>query len=103
VYYDQGHYVEAEPLYKRALAIDEKVLGPDHPNVAIRLNNLAWLYQEQGRNAQAEPLYKRALAIDEKALGPQHPNTRAVRENLRLMLDRSGLGVPNNAQPRGRP
>jgi hypothetical protein len=28
----------AEPLYRRALAIDEKSFGPDHPNVAIRLN-----------------------------------------------------------------
>jgi hypothetical protein len=24
----------AEPLYRRALAIDEKALGPDHPDVA---------------------------------------------------------------------
>ena len=26
---------------RRALAIDEASYGPDHPNVAIRLNNLA--------------------------------------------------------------
>jgi hypothetical protein len=32
---------EAEPLMRRALEIDEKSYGPDHPNVAIRLNNLA--------------------------------------------------------------
>ncbi len=32
---------EAEPLYRRALAIDEASLGKDHPRVAIRLNNLA--------------------------------------------------------------
>jgi hypothetical protein len=30
---------DREPLYRRPLAIDEKSLGPDHPNVAIRLNN----------------------------------------------------------------
>ena len=34
---------EAEPLMRRALAIDEKSYGPDHPKVAIRLNNLAEL------------------------------------------------------------
>ena len=28
LYYDQGKYAEAEPLYKRALAIWEKALGP---------------------------------------------------------------------------
>ena len=37
----QGRYAEAEPLYKRSLAIREKALGPDHPDVAQSLNNLA--------------------------------------------------------------
>jgi hypothetical protein len=32
---------EAEPLYRRALAIDEQSFGPDHPNVGTDLNNLA--------------------------------------------------------------
>ena len=40
----QGRYADAEPLYKRALAIYEKALGPDHPYVATTLNNLAVLY-----------------------------------------------------------
>ena len=34
LYYKQGQYASAEPLYKRALAIREKALGPDHPSVA---------------------------------------------------------------------
>ena len=41
----QGRYADAEPLYKRALAIREKALGPDHPDVAQSLNNLAVLYE----------------------------------------------------------
>ena len=41
LYDTQGKYAEAEPLYKRALEIDEKALGPDHPSVAVSLNNLA--------------------------------------------------------------
>ena len=55
--------MEAEPLYQRALAIDENALGADHPDVAIDLNNLALLYHTQGKYAEAEPLYQRALAI----------------------------------------
>jgi hypothetical protein len=31
----------AEPLYRRALAIQEKALGPDYPDTAISLNHLA--------------------------------------------------------------
>ncbi|MCK4403862.1 MAG: tetratricopeptide repeat protein, partial [candidate division Zixibacteria bacterium] len=34
LYDSQGKYAEAEPLYKRALEIREKVLGSDHPDVA---------------------------------------------------------------------
>jgi tetratricopeptide (TPR) repeat protein len=36
VYNGLGRYSEAEPLYKRSLAIREKALGPDHPDAARR-------------------------------------------------------------------
>ena len=36
----QGKYDEAEPLYVRALAIKEKVLGADHPDTVVCRNNL---------------------------------------------------------------
>ena len=90
LYTEQGRYAEAEPLYKRALAIDEKALGPDHPDVATALNNLAGLYDDQGRYAEAEPLYKRALAIREKALGPDHPDVAASLNNLAALYRRPG-------------
>ena len=61
-YKEEGRYADAEPLYKRVLAINQKALGPDHPSVALALNDLAGLYVAQGRYADAEPLYKRALA-----------------------------------------
>ena len=70
---------EAEPLYRRALAIDEASYGPDHPDVAIRLNNLAVLLQATNRLAEAEPLYRRAVEILLKfthATGHEHPHFR---------------------------
>ncbi len=81
LYHDQGKYAEAEPLYKRSLAIWEKALGPEHPDVATSLNNLAGLYQAQGKYAEGEPLYKRSLAIWEKVLGPEHPDVATSFEN----------------------
>src|SRR5262245_1890562 len=74
------------PLYKRALAIGEKVLGPNHPNVAGALSNLAALYVDQRRHADAEPLHKRALAIGEKVLGPNHPNVAKALSNLAVLI-----------------
>ena len=75
-----------EPLMRRALAIDETSYGPDHPNVAIRLNNLAQLLQATNRLAEAEPLMRRALAIDEKSYGPDHPDVAIDLNNLAQLL-----------------
>jgi Tfp pilus assembly protein PilF len=44
------------------VAIREKVLGPEHPDTAVSLSNLAILLQAQGDLAGARPLYERALA-----------------------------------------
>ena len=60
----QGHYADAEPLGKRALAIRENALGPDHPDVARSLNNLAGLYQVRGRYADALRIVKRTISYD---------------------------------------
>ena len=43
----QGKYDEAKPLYERANSIWEESLGPDHPQVATGLNNLAELLRAQ--------------------------------------------------------
>src|SRR5271170_1153504 len=85
-FYQLGQYAEAEPLHKRALAIREKALGPDHPDVATILNNLTRIYQAQGRYTEAEPDFKRALAIWEKALGPDHPNVGSGLNNLAVSV-----------------
>ncbi|MEM9938369.1 MAG: tetratricopeptide repeat protein [Pseudomonadota bacterium] len=82
----QARHDEAEPLYRRALAIDEASYGPDHPSVAIRLNNLAGLRLATNRLDEAEPLYRRALAIDEASLGPDHPIVAIRLGNLAGLL-----------------
>ncbi|CAM9647109.1 unnamed protein product [Laminaria digitata] len=88
LFHIQGKYAEAEPLYERSHAILEKVLGPEHPGVAVSLNNRAELLREQGKYAEADPLYLRAIEIGEKTLGPDHPDL-AVRLNNRAELLRA--------------
>jgi hypothetical protein len=41
----KGDLAGARPLFERALAIDEKALGHEHPEVATNLANLANLLQ----------------------------------------------------------
>ena len=69
-------------LFQQALVIHEKVLGAEHPNTGITLNNLAFLYEERGRYDEAESLYKRSLAIKEKVLRADHPSTKITLRNL---------------------
>ena len=84
---DQGSYAEAQPLYERSLVIREKTFGPEHPNVALALNNLAVFLKGQGFYAEARPLYERALAIREKSLGPEHPFVASSLNNLAMLLE----------------
>jgi tetratricopeptide (TPR) repeat protein len=83
---NRAEHSEAEPLFRRALAIDETSFGPDHPNVATDLNSLALLLADTNRHAEAEPLFRRALAIDETSLGPDHPKVAIRLNNLAGLL-----------------
>ncbi|MCB8982655.1 MAG: tetratricopeptide repeat protein [Ardenticatenaceae bacterium] len=85
-----GNLAEARPYFERALAIDEKALGPDHPDTAIDLNNLGLLLKTMGDLAGARPYHERALAIREKALGPDHPDTATSLNNLGGLLQAIG-------------
>jgi tetratricopeptide (TPR) repeat protein len=89
VYNNQGKYQEAEQLSLRSLAIREKALGRDHPDVAQSLNNLASLYSNQGKFKEAEPLYKRALAIVDKTLGAEHPEIVMILKNYSILLQKT--------------
>src|SRR5680860_1259347 len=102
---------EAEPLMRRALAIDEQSYGAEHPEVATDLNNLAQLLQakwhglvarerEEGREhgqsahatllAEAEPLMRRAVEICRASLVDEHPHTIMAVENYQLLREAMG-------------
>ena len=89
--YRAGQYDLAVTVAKKAVEVAEKNAGPDHPDVAESLNNLAKLYYSQGQCAKAEPLYKRSLAIREKALGTGHPQ---VGKSLRKLAS-AGVTSPS--------
>jgi tetratricopeptide (TPR) repeat protein len=79
-------YAQARPFFERALAIREKVLGPEHPETAASLNDLAVLLKARGDHIGARPLLERALAIKEKVRGPEHPDTAVGLNNLASVL-----------------
>ena len=90
-YTAQGRTDEAERLYRRAVALKEKLLGADHPDVAMTLNNLAVLLKKREKYEEAAALYGRALAIFEAALGPDHPKVVTCRKNHAGLARKMGL------------
>ncbi|HMB27797.1 MAG TPA: tetratricopeptide repeat protein, partial [Blastocatellia bacterium] len=86
----EGRHDEAMPLVERSLEIREKILGPDHRDVAAALNALANIYWNKGDYAKAEPLYQRALTIFEMALGPEDPRVAITLNNLAALYWNKG-------------
>lgn len=94
---------------RAALAEAERVLGAEHADTFMSLNNLAALYQDQSRYGEAEQLYSRALEARERVLGAAHPDTLSSFNNLASLyrdlgryaeaeqLDRRGLEASEQA------
>jgi tetratricopeptide (TPR) repeat protein len=92
-----GDYPTARSSFERALAISEKINGPEHTWTSSCLNNLGLLLSDIGEYSAARPLLERALAISEKIDGPEHPATATCLENLAaLMLE---IGDASAARP----
>lgn len=89
IYKVQGHYSEAEPLLKRALAL-LSLLENEHRRVALSWNNLANLYREQGRYSEAEPLLKQALNLLQHQLGDEHQDVALIKNNLAELYRKQG-------------
>lgn len=70
----QGKVDDASALLRRSLAMFEATVGPEHPDVALPLIELAAIAIERKDRDEAATLYQRALRIQTKVLGPDHPH-----------------------------
>ena len=59
-----GQYDRGVVVAKKALEVAEENVGPDHPDVATSLNNLAVLCRVTNRDDEAKPLEQRATRIE---------------------------------------
>ncbi|HEX8228877.1 MAG TPA: FxSxx-COOH system tetratricopeptide repeat protein [Chloroflexia bacterium] len=86
----RAQYKEARDQLERAIVIGEAVYGPDHPTVAIRLNNLGTVLRVLGDLQGARSNHERALAIGKSMYGPDHPTVAARLNNLGTVLRELG-------------
>lgn len=69
----QGKYAEAQPLFERALALNEDSLGVDHESTIATGAQMGDLYKKQGFFSKAFPLLKEVVHTHERVHGPDHP------------------------------
>jgi tetratricopeptide (TPR) repeat protein len=91
LYYAMKRYADAEPLYRRSLAIWIQLLGPDHFLVATSFDNLAVILALEEKYEESATLYEKALAIrDRDDLGSLH-NLALVDQALNDDKDAAAL------------
>jgi eukaryotic-like serine/threonine-protein kinase len=86
VYFMQERDAEAKKLWDEALAYAQRHYGPQHPDLALVLGNIALFEATTGDKAQALEHYQRALAIHEASLGKQHPSIGATERRIADLL-----------------
>ncbi|ATB37026.1 hypothetical protein CYFUS_002447 [Cystobacter fuscus] len=89
-YQRMGRHEEARQKHEHALALRQKVLGPEHPLVAASYNNLGIVLAEMGQFEQARASYDHALQLRRKTLGKDHPFVAQSYSNLGTVLSELG-------------
>jgi tetratricopeptide (TPR) repeat protein len=90
VYALQKQWNLARQTYERALDIDRRILGDDHPRLGEHIGNLAIVQQNLGDLKQAEALYRDAIRRKEKAYGLHSAQTASAQANFGALLQREG-------------
>jgi eukaryotic-like serine/threonine-protein kinase len=73
-YHAIGQYTQAEAMHRKALSLRKRVLGPQHPSVAISLSGLGDALGDQGKFAQAKEAYGDALTLRRNTLPKDDPD-----------------------------
>jgi CHAT domain-containing protein/tetratricopeptide (TPR) repeat protein len=76
--YDSRRYSDCETYARRKLEIRRRILGKEHPYVALDLLWLATALKERGRYADAYSELRESLAISRAQLGNDHPTVATV-------------------------
>jgi tetratricopeptide (TPR) repeat protein len=79
---NQGDYKKAIEYYEKGLEILQKILRPNHPDLATSYNNIGKVYHNMGEYSKALSFYEKALEIDQKTLPPNHPDLATSYNNI---------------------
>ena len=90
VYVFHGHREDGLKANLDAVAMKEKALGPDHPDVGVSEDNVAIALAEVGRNQEALGHVDRSIELLEGGLGAGHPDVAIAHSNRGEILNALG-------------
>ena len=86
----RGDLDAAQSILEEVRGARTRLMGGDHPDLAVTLKELAGIARQLNRSDEAESLYLEALRINESMLGPDHPETANNLNSLAVFY--RGLG-----------
>lgn len=90
VYVSLGLYSRSETLARQAVAIRNRVLGPEHPQTLEAMDALEWAISRQRKTEEAAKMERETLAIRRRVLGNDDPNTARSMAYLAWSLQEQG-------------
>jgi len=85
-----GLYPQTQSLLERALAIQQRTLGPRNPETLRTMTLLAECVGYQGHYAEEEKLAQSSLDLDRKVLGPKNRDTLLAANMVGIALYSQG-------------
>ncbi len=86
----KGNLEEGIAILEEVAQEQRKVLGPEHPYLALTLTNLGSLQYRAGHLEAAKQPYREGLRIRRSALGEEHPDVATSLHHLAVLHQASG-------------
>ncbi|RDL35854.1 uncharacterized protein BP5553_06466 [Venustampulla echinocandica] len=83
---EQGRYNISHSRLTKSLTVREAVLGEEHTDTLVSMNDLAVVLNYQGKYGEAEAMHRRALELRQTGLGEEHQDTLISINNLAVVL-----------------
>ena len=85
-----GAPARAVPVYREALALDQKRYGTEHPATGNSMVNLALALTETGAHQEAASLFETGIAVKRRTLGTQHPDVATDIGHFAMLRSKQG-------------
>ncbi|CAF3867349.1 unnamed protein product [Rotaria sordida] len=81
-YHKMRKYSDVLSSYERAVAIQQQLLPPNHPDLAASYNNIGNVHADMRQYSQALSSHEKALAIRQHSLPSTHPDLASTYNNI---------------------